>query len=71
VTRKHHLEEIAKIKIKDMNAGSMEAAIKAIEGPRGTWASRSKDKAMRKRSKRYKADAAKVDVQKKYGVDEA
>ncbi len=31
VTRKH-LEEIAKIKIKDMNAGSMEAAIKAIEG---------------------------------------
>ena len=31
VTRKH-LEEIAKIKIKDMNAGSMDAAIKAIEG---------------------------------------
>ena len=31
VTRKH-LEEIAKIKIKDMNAGTMEAAIKAIEG---------------------------------------
>jgi len=31
VTRKH-LEEIAKIKIKDMNAGTMDAAIKAIEG---------------------------------------
>ena len=31
VTRKH-LEEIAKIKIKDMNASSMEAAIKIIEG---------------------------------------
>ena len=31
VTRKH-LEEIAKIKIKDMNAGTMEAAMKAIEG---------------------------------------
>ena len=31
VTRKH-LEEIAKIKIKDMNAPSMEAAIKSIEG---------------------------------------
>ena len=31
VTRKQ-LEEIAKIKIKDMNAGTMEAAIKAIEG---------------------------------------
>jgi large subunit ribosomal protein L11 len=31
VTRKH-LEEIAKIKIKDMNAPTMEAAIKVIEG---------------------------------------
>ena len=31
VTRKH-LEEIAKIKMKDMNAPSMEAAIKSIEG---------------------------------------
>ena len=31
VTRKH-LEEIAKIKIKDMNASSMETAIKVIEG---------------------------------------
>ena len=31
VTRKH-LEEIAKIKIKDMNAGTMDAAIKIIEG---------------------------------------
>jgi large subunit ribosomal protein L11 len=31
VTRKH-LEEIAKIKIKDMNAASMEAAIRVIEG---------------------------------------
>ena len=31
VTRKH-LEEIAKIKIKDMNASSMESAIKVIEG---------------------------------------
>jgi large subunit ribosomal protein L11 len=31
VTRKH-LEEIAKVKIKDMNASSMEAAIRAIEG---------------------------------------
>ena len=31
VTRKH-LEEIAKIKIKDMNAASMDAAIRAIEG---------------------------------------
>ena len=31
VTRKH-LEEIAKLKIKDMNAGTMDAAIKAIEG---------------------------------------
>jgi len=31
VTRKH-LEEIAKIKIKDMNAASMESAIKVIEG---------------------------------------
>jgi large subunit ribosomal protein L11 len=31
VTRKH-LEEIAKIKIKDMNAASMESAIKIIEG---------------------------------------
>ena len=31
VTRKH-LEEIAKIKIKDMNASSMESAIKIIEG---------------------------------------
>jgi large subunit ribosomal protein L11 len=31
VTRKH-LEEIAKIKIKDMNAASMETAIKVIEG---------------------------------------
>jgi len=31
VTRKH-LEEIAKIKIKDMNASTMEAAIRAIEG---------------------------------------
>jgi large subunit ribosomal protein L11 len=31
VTRKH-LEEIAKIKIKDMNASSMETAIRSIEG---------------------------------------
>jgi large subunit ribosomal protein L11 len=31
VTRKH-LEEIAKIKMKDMNAGSMEAAVRVIEG---------------------------------------
>jgi large subunit ribosomal protein L11 len=31
VTRKH-LEEIAKIKMKDMNASSMEAALKVIEG---------------------------------------
>ena len=31
VTRKH-LEEIAKLKIKDMNASSMDAAIRAIEG---------------------------------------
>jgi len=31
VTRKH-LEEIAKIKMKDMNAPTMEAAIKVIEG---------------------------------------
>jgi large subunit ribosomal protein L11 len=31
VTRKH-LEEIAKIKIKDMNASSMETAIRIIEG---------------------------------------
>ena len=31
VTRKH-LEEIAKIKIKDMNASSMETAIKVLEG---------------------------------------
>ena len=31
VTRKH-LEEIAKIKIKDMNAASMETAIRSIEG---------------------------------------
>ena len=31
VTRKH-LEEIAKIKIKDMNASSMDSAIKIIEG---------------------------------------
>lgn len=31
VTRKH-LEEIAKIKMKDMNAFSMEAALKVIEG---------------------------------------
>ena len=31
VTRKH-LEEIAKIKIKDMNASSMETAIRVIEG---------------------------------------
>ncbi len=31
VTRKH-LEEIAKIKIKDMNAASMDAAIRVIEG---------------------------------------
>ena len=31
VTRKH-LEEIAKIKMKDMNAPSMEAAIRSIEG---------------------------------------
>jgi large subunit ribosomal protein L11 len=31
VTRKH-LEEIAKIKMKDMNAASMDAAVKVIEG---------------------------------------
>ena len=31
VTRKH-LEEIAKIKMKDMNASSMETAIKVLEG---------------------------------------
>jgi large subunit ribosomal protein L11 len=31
VTRKH-LEEIAKLKIKDMNASSMETAIRCIEG---------------------------------------
>ncbi len=31
VTRKH-LEEIAKIKMKDLNAASMEAAIRVIEG---------------------------------------
>ena len=31
VTRKH-LEEIAKIKVKDMNASSMETAIRSIEG---------------------------------------
>ena len=31
VTRKH-LEEIAKIKMKDMNAASMEAALRVIEG---------------------------------------
>ncbi len=31
VTRKH-LEEIAKIKIKDMNAATMESAIRVIEG---------------------------------------
>jgi large subunit ribosomal protein L11 len=31
VTRKH-LEEIAKIKVKDMNASSMETAIRQIEG---------------------------------------
>ncbi len=31
VTRKH-LEEIAKIKMKDMNAATLEAAIKVIEG---------------------------------------
>ncbi len=31
VTRKH-LEEIAKLKIKDMNAASMEAAIRVLEG---------------------------------------
>jgi hypothetical protein len=63
VTRKH-LEEIAKIKIKDMNAGTMERRSRRSRAPRGTWASRSKARAMRKRSKRYKADAAKVDARR-------
>jgi hypothetical protein len=66
------LEEIANAKMKDLNATSLDGAVKIIEGSAramGLQVVEAKD--MAKLTKKQKALAAKIDTDRLYAVDEA